>query len=149
MSNMLFLDRDPRILLAPVTQKQITKLGVKPYQISKDMLKFADAVLVGTTDNYYGECRFEIDPEIPGYMRMQREFLGRMFGKFVPSKGDLVFSKHGELIGMMANKEYCLIFDKLTAARNIRLGATLDGSNITALLSHMYYQVMGMPFRLQ
>jgi len=149
MSQVFFLDRDPRILISPVTGDQAAKLGVKSYALSKDILKFEEAVLVGATDNYYGECRFRIDPDIPGYMLMEREILGRIFGKFSPSKGDLVFSKQGELIGMMANNKYCMIFDNLTSARRLRLGSGLDGQFLPNLLSQMYHQIMNMPFRLQ
>lgn len=149
MTQVSFLDRDPRIMISQVTAEQAQKLGCQIYSVSEEAFKFQDAVLVGATDNYYGECRFQIDPETPGYMRMEREFLGRIFGKFVPSRGDMVFAKTGELIGMMANKEYCLVFDKLTASRTIRLGQDLSGQYITALLSQMYYQLAGLPFRLQ
>jgi hypothetical protein len=149
MSSLAFLDRDPRILIAPVNDTQARELGCKIYPIAKDLFKFDQAVLVGTSESYYGECSFRIDPETPGYMRMERERFGRLFGKFVPSKGDLVFSKQGELIGVMANNDYCLVFDNLQASRVLQLGANLAQQRPADLLIQLYNEVTTKPFRLQ
>jgi hypothetical protein len=149
LTQLAFLDRDPRILIAPVTDQQVAQLKSKVYEVSKDLFQFEEAVLVGAKDNYYGECAFQIDPETPGYMRMQRERFGRLFGKFVPSRGDLVFTKTGDLVGIMANKEYCLVFDQLKAGRTLKLGSEVPKQLLAAYFSQMYFQLEDMPFRLR
>jgi len=144
-----FLDRDPRIIIAPVTAEQASQMGANVYAVSSDLFKFQEAVLVGVRDSYYGECSFMIDPETPGYMRMQRERFGKLFGKFVPSQGDLVFSKTGELIGIMANNDYCLVFDNLRASRTIELGPEVSRQMVAAYFSQMHFRVEDLPGRLK
>ena len=149
IKQLRFVDREPRVILAPLTPEQVRELRVKVYPIAKDLFKFEEAVLVGTRESYYGECSFQIDPEAPGYMRMQRERFGRIFGKFVPSKGDLVFSKQGELIGVMANDDYCLVLENLQATRSVTLGNDIAREAFASQLEQMYFQVENKPSALR
>lgn len=144
-----FLDRDPRILIVPVGEPQARALGCKIYPVAANPFKFQEAVLVGAAEGYYGECQFQIDPETPHYVKMQRERFSRLVGKFLPSRGDLVFSKTGELLGVMANKEYCLMLDDLSASRTIRTGTSIASQQPAQLLSQLYNRILNMPFRLQ
>ena len=50
-----------------------------------------DAVLVGAREGYYGESKFQIDLSTPNYVKMDRNSFKGLFGKFNPSRGDLVF----------------------------------------------------------
>src|SRR6185436_5800348 len=100
---------DPRVAFIPVTSEEAAQLGSKIYKISSDPFKFQDAVLVGAQEGYYGECKFEIDLTTPQYVKLDNNFLKGLFGKFNPSRGDLVFSRTGELLGVMANNNYCLM----------------------------------------
>ena len=81
----------------PVSADEAERLGATIYRISSSPFKFQDAVLVGAGEGYYGECRFEIDLSTPEYVKLDRSVLRGLFGKFNPSRGDLVFSKTGEL----------------------------------------------------
>ena len=45
-----------------------------------------------------------------------------LFGKFNPSRGDLVFSKTGELLGVMANSTYCVMLQNFDSMATIRFG---------------------------
>jgi len=92
----------------PVTQAEAGQLGGKVYRISSDPYKFQDAVLIGADEGYYGECDFQIDLSTPSYLKLDRNLLKGLFGKFNPSRGDLVFSRTGELLGIMVNNIYCL-----------------------------------------
>jgi hypothetical protein len=50
----------------------------------------------------------------PEYVKLDRSFLKGLIGKFNPSRGDLVFSKTGEVLGVMANSSYCLMLRKFS-----------------------------------
>src|SRR5260370_23436787 len=95
--SMVFCLRDPRVVLLPLSQAEVRQLGCKVYHVSSEPFKFQDAVLVGAREGYYGECKFELDLTTPGYVKLDRSVLRGLFGKFNPSRGDLVFSKMGEL----------------------------------------------------
>lgn len=141
--------QDPRIVFMPVTAADVEKLGAKVYRISTDPFKFQDAVLVGAREGYYGECRFEIDLTTPNYVRLDRSVLPGLFGKFNPSRGDLVFSKQGELLGMMANSSYCLMLPKFDAIATFRLGESLRAERTGWTLAALYATVQQFPTRLQ
>ena len=107
--SLSFHSQDPRVVWMPVSEADVRRLGGKVYRLSSDPFKFQDAVLVGAREGYYGECKFEIDLTTPEYLKLDRSLLKGLFGKFNPSRGDLVFSKTGELLGIMANSTYCLM----------------------------------------
>src|SRR5947208_1502254 len=141
--------RDPRIVLLPVGTAGARELGSEVQQISADPFKFQDAVLVGAREGYYGECRFEIDLTTPEYVKLDRSLLKGLFGKFNPSRGDLVFSKTGELLGIMANSTYCLMIRNLNPGATFQFGPNAKDQHTGATLSLLYLRVTEMPFQLQ
>jgi hypothetical protein len=146
---MSFDAADPRIVLVPVSAADIRQLGCKVYKISTDPYKFEDAVLIGGRNGYYGECRFQIDLSTPQYVKLDRNFIKGLFGKFNPSSGDLVFSKNGELLGMMVNDTYCLKVHQLDAAATFQFGEDVRDQHTGQTLARLYSVVQDMPFKLQ
>jgi hypothetical protein len=141
--------QDPRVVFMPVSGAEAQKLGGKVYRISTDPFKFQDAVLVGAREGYYGECRFEIDLSTPNYVKLDRSVLRGMFGKFNPSRGDLVFSKQGELLGVMANSTYCLMLPKFDAIATFPFGQNLRAERTGGTLSALHSTVLQFPAKLQ
>jgi len=141
--------QDPRVVFIPVSQPEAQKLGGKVYRISTDPFKFQDAVLVGAREGYYGECRFEIDLSTPNYVKLDRSVLRGMFGKFNPSRGDIVFSKQGELLGVMANSTYCLMLPKFDAIATFQFGQDLRAQRTGGTLAALYSTVLQFPSKLQ
>jgi len=139
--------QDPRIVLIPIGNAEAKQLGGKIYTVSTDPFKFQDAVLVG--EGYYGECRFEIDASTPGYLKLDNNFLKGIFGKFNPSRGDLVFSRTGELLGVMANPNYCMRTQKFESAATFRFGPDVRAQRTGVILSLLYSTVAELPFKLQ
>lgn len=144
-----FHQSDPRVILMPVTQEQAREFGCKVYHISTDPYKFQDAVLVGAREGYYGECKFQIDLSTPDYLKMDHNSLKGLFGKFNPSSGDLVFSKNGQLLGIMANNSHCLLIRDFKSVVTFRFGQDLREQHTGATLSRFYAHLLSMPFRLQ
>lgn len=141
--------QDPRIVFMPLSAAEAKKLGAKTYRISNTPFKFQDAVLIGTGEGYYGECKFEIDPSTPAYVKLDRSMLRGLFGKFNPSRGDLVLSKTGELLGIMANSTYCLLIHNFDATATFNFGPDVRKQNTGSTLSTLYAVVQQMPSKLQ
>lgn len=144
-----FLLQDPRVVFMPVSASEAQRLRAKIYRLSDTPFKFQDVVLVGVGENYYGECRFEIDPSAPAYVKLDRNLLKGLFGKFNPSRGDLVLSKTGELLGVMANNTYCLLLKNFDATATFDFGPDVRAQNTGDTLSALYSVVQQMPSKLQ
>ena len=147
--SMGFHLQDPRIVLLPISPSEVQRLGCKVYRTSPNPFKFQDAVLVGAREGYYGECKFEKDLSTPDYLKLDHNFLKGIFGKFNPSRGDLVFSRTGELLGVMANSTYCLVLRNFDSSATLRCGNDVRDQHTGVTLSMLYSRVVQMPFKLQ
>jgi hypothetical protein len=147
--SVAFSLHDPRVVLIPLSEAEAKSLGGRTYPISASPYKFQDAVLVGAREGYYGECRFQIDLGTPDYLKLDRSFLKGLFGKFNPSRGDLVFARTGELIGVMANSSYCLMLHDFNAAAAFPFNQNLATQHTGDMLARLYSMVMALPPRLQ
>jgi len=141
--------QDPRVVFMPVTAAEAQQLGGSVYALSSDPFKFQDAVLVGTREDYYGECSFQIDTSTPGYVKLDRSVVRGLFGKFNPSRGDLVLSRRGELLGVMVNSTYCLMLHNFNTAMTVPFGPDVRAQQVGDKLAMLYSTVQQMPFKLQ
>lgn len=146
---MSFYLRDPRIILIPVTREEVKHLGVQAYRSASDPYKFQDAVLVGASEGYYGECRFQIDLSTPDYVRLDNSFMRGLFGKFNPTRGDLVLSRNGELLGIMANSTYCVMLRDFNIAATLTFAPDARTQNTGRTLSQLYSVITQLPPKLQ
>jgi len=145
-----FLAQDPRVVVIPIGEAAAKQYGVKIYKAAADPFKFQDAVIVGANDSYYGECKFQIDATTPGqYVKVDRNLLKGLFGKFNPSRGDLVFTKTGDLLGIMVNGEYCAVLNKVTPTRTINLGNEVASQQTGQMLAQLFDRVYQMPEKLR
>jgi hypothetical protein len=72
-----------------------------------------------------------------------------LFGKFNPSSGDLVFSRTGELLGIMANNTYCVRLRNAAAMAGFELGPQIRNQGTAETISSLYSMVAGLPYKLQ
>ena len=144
-----FHQYDPRVVLLSVNPADARRLGNTVYRISSDPYKFQNAVLIGADAGYYGECNFQIDVNTPNYVKLDRSFFRGLFGKFNPSRGDLVFSRTGELLGIMVNGTYCLMIHNFAAAATLQFGPDVRGEHTGSTLSQLYFYIFQLPLRLQ
>jgi len=136
--------------MMPVSKSDAARLGAKIYRTSSDPFKFQDAVLVSAQGDYYGDCKFQIDVRTPDYVRLDRSVLKGIFaGKFNPSRGDLVFSRTGELLGIMANNSYCMVIRKYDSRSTFQLGQSMRTQYLADALGRFYVAVTKMPSELQ
>jgi chemotaxis protein histidine kinase CheA len=141
--------QDPRVVFMPVSAAEAQKLGGKVYRLSNTPFKFQEGVLVGAGEGYYGECKFEIDLSTPAYVKLDRSVLKGWFGKFNPSRGDLVFTKAGEFLGIMANNTYCLLIHNFDATATFNFTQDVRAQNTGNTLAALYSVVQQLPPKLQ
>jgi hypothetical protein len=144
-----FYQLDPRIVFMPVTQAEARQLGGKVYRTVPDPYKFQDAVLVGAQEGYYGECKFQIDLTTPLYLKMDNNSLKGLFGKFNPSRGDLVFSRTGELLGVMANSTYCMMIQSFNTTATFQFAPDVRNQQTGETLARLYSLIAKLPYKLQ
>jgi hypothetical protein len=144
-----FYQLDPRVVFIPVTPAEARQLGSKVYRASSDPYKFQDAVVVGAQEGYYGDCKFQIDTTAPLYVKMDHNSLKGLFGKFNPSRGDLVFSRTGELLGVMANSTYCMMIQNFNATATFQFAPDVRKQETGATLARLYTLITRLPSKLQ
>ena len=144
-----FLAIDPRIVALPIDAAQAAALGAKVYPLATDAFKFADAVLINGGGKGYGEVGFKLDDSPPGFVRVDNRIFKRLFGDFAPSRGDLVFSKTGELLGIMVNSDYCAVLKDFTPTKTLRPGDDILAQQTGPLLDFLNARVVALPLKLQ
>ena len=149
IKSLSFYQLDPRLVFLPLTAAEARELGGMAYRTSSDPYKFQDAVLVGAQEGYYGECSFQIDLSTPLYVKMDRNSLKGLFGKFNPSRGDLVFSRTGELLGVMANNTYCMMIKNFNPTATFQFAQDVRNQQTGETLARLYSLIAGLPLKLQ
>jgi hypothetical protein len=149
IQSLSFYQLDPRIVFLPLTAEQVRALGFKVYRTSSDPYKFQDAVVVGAREDYCGECRFQLDLSTPLYLKMDHNSLKGLFGKFNPSSGDLVFSRTGELLGVMANSTYCVMIRNFDPTATLQFAPDVRNQETGATLARLFGLIARLPHKLQ
>jgi hypothetical protein len=144
-----FLSQDPRVVALPLDAAQTTALGAKVYPLAADPFKFSEAVLIDADGRGYGEVGFKLDPTEPGFVRVDNRFFKRMFGDFSPKRGDLVFAKTGELLGIMVNNDYCAVLKNFAPLQSLRTGPDIRDQATGAMFDQIIARVRAMPLKLQ
>jgi X-X-X-Leu-X-X-Gly heptad repeat protein len=143
-----FLRLDPRVVVAPIDSSLAALMGAKIYQLAKEPFKFPDAVLVRADDGRYGETPFRIDASNSSYVKLDNRIVTRLFGEIAPKRGDLVFSKTGEIIGIMVNSDYCAVLGNFTAAYTMKTGDNPE-PRTSVILSDVFTRWQRLPSKLQ
>jgi hypothetical protein len=136
-------------VVLPVDEAQVTALGGKVYPIAAEPFKFPEAVLVNGGGQGYGEVSFKLDASMPTYVRVDNRIFKRLFGDFAPSRGDLVFSKTGELLGIMVNDDFCAVIRNFTPLRTIKTGDDVKSQNTSQILDELSARYRNLPLNLQ
>jgi hypothetical protein len=148
-SQIEFLEADPRVVVIPVDPQQVAALGAKVYPLAADPFKFPEALLINNGGNGYGELGFKLDAAHRGYVKVDNRIFKRLFGDFATSRGDLVFSKSGELLGIMVNSDYCVLLGDFTPSATIQAGTDTSSQHTGAILDTLAARVQAMPLELR
>ena len=149
VDRLVFLALDPRVAVLPVTPAQVTALGVKSYPIALEPFKFTEALIIANGGTGYGEIPFKLDPTNPSYVHMDNRLMRKLFGDFSPSRGDLVLSKTGELLGIMVTTTYCALVNNFLPSQVIRTGDDLTAHPTGKPLDDLAQRLRKIPGRLQ
>jgi hypothetical protein len=144
-----FLALDPRVVVLPVSAEQAAALGVKVYQTALEPFKFSEAVLISGGGTGYGSVTFKLDAAQPGYVSVDNRLVTRLFGEFAPSRGDLVFSKTGELLGIMVSSGYCVIVNNVLPTKSLRTGDDVKAQQTGQILDELAARYRSLPFKVQ
>jgi predicted nuclease with TOPRIM domain len=144
-----FLAADPRVAVVPVDASQVSALGAKVYPLAVDPFKFPDAVLINGGGRGYGEVNFKLDAAHPGYVKVDNRLMKRIFGDFAPSRGDLVLSRSGELLGIMVNSDFCVLLKDFTPDDSIKTGADTTQQLTANKLNGLIARIHGLDLPLQ
>ncbi|MBT5927471.1 MAG: hypothetical protein HOH33_12715, partial [Verrucomicrobia bacterium] len=146
---MACISADPRILVVPVGDTQANVLGGDIYSLAENPFKFQEAVLVGAQEGYYGEAEFKLDPANPDYVKMEKQAFRKLVGKFSPSRGDLVFSKTGELLGIMVNNTHCAVLKSIETTQRFKFGTNVVSEQTGAIMANQKVIMNRLPIHLQ
>ena len=149
VSSIAYYQHDPRVALIPIDAEEATRLGTRVYSLAADPFKFPEAVLVSSNGRYYGEVEFKLDASTPRYVKMKSHILSRLFGDFSPSTGDLVFSKTGELLGIMVNSTYCAVLLELPILTRVPTGENPAGLGTRDKLAAVDDALERLPAKVQ
>jgi hypothetical protein len=144
-----FLALDPRIAATRISKEEADSLGGELFYTALEPFKFSEAILIDEKGDYYGEVEFKLTANTPGYVRMQSKVFSRIFGDFSPTKGDLVFSKTGELLGLMVDNRYCALINNLLNEESLSLGESFDRDEFKNIVSSLRYRYEQLPEELR
>lgn len=148
-SQLEFLALDPRVASISLSESESDLLGGEIFYTALDPFKFTEAVLIDEKGDYYGEVEFKLDANTPGYVRMQSKVFSRIFGDFSPTKGDLVFSKTGELLGIMVDGRYCLLVNNLVGREKLPLGRRFENDEFKKTIQSLKIRYDALPAELR
>ena len=149
MPGFSVLSVDPRVVAIPVNTAQAAALGFKIYSIASEPFKFPEPVLISGGCEDYGEVAFQLDAAQPGYVRDANRLLKRLFGTFAPSRGGLLPSNTGELLGIMVNRDYCARVKDFNPRTTFRAGDDTTAQSTGAVLDSLVARVQALPLGLQ
>ena len=129
--------------------EQVKAIGAKVYQTALEPFKFPEAVLINGGGKGYGEVGFKLDASQRGYVQVDNRLFKRLFGDFAPSRGDLVLSKTGELLGIMVNSDYCALVNNFLPSKTITTGDNVKAQQTSQILNDVIARFQGLPFKLQ
>ena len=80
---------------------------------------------------------FKFEPQSDRYLAIQTRPFSALLGEFTPAKGDLVFTKGGELMGFMVDSKRCYLLQDDTPYAVLPLGKNYDADSSKRVLQLM------------
>lgn len=151
LHHVRFLKSDPRIVIAPVgppDSPQVKALDVQPYKLAAKPFKFPKAFIMKRDGRSFGEVIFRRDSRNLEYVKFDKSLIRAIMGDFSPAQGDLVFSQTGELLGIMANSQYCHVITGVSPAGAVVFGQHQSNSLATTL-AKMHALIAAKPSELR
>ena len=132
-----FLRADPRVVAIAVPRRFVEDTDIEVMQLADDPLRFPEAVLINDERGYFGESRFRLRADSQRYVDMDTRLVSRLFGEFSPRRGDIVFSKSGQILGFMVTNDISVIVDEIRPWASLRVGNDFSQSEFRNLHSRL------------
>lgn len=145
LKTLSFLSIDTRVLVIPLESAWTSLLESEPFYIATDPLKFEYAVLIDSENGTSGEAKFKVEINTPDHFRIDSRFLNRLMGEFSPKESDIMFSKTGDFLGVLVNKEYAVHIDNFVPAETVTLGQTDTIQQLQTGYTRMVNQIRRLP----
>lgn len=149
LPELRFLALDPRVVVVPVSAETAGRLGAKVYALAAEPFKFPDVVLVRADDGRYGETTVRLDAADRRFVRVDNRITTRLFGEIAPRRGDLVFAKTGELVGIMVNNDYCAVLGDFAAAQTLPAGENVEQQDTSVVFRDLIARLLRQPDKLR
>ena len=142
---------DPRVGLIPVPLSLEQNLTEAPFMLAADPAQSPQAVLINGDTNEYGESDFSIQPEHPGYFKLQSTRFERLMGEYKPLRGDLLLTPTGDFFGLMLNHRYAMgaIHALAGYSPSITLGSAFDPARSTEVMRSLKTRLRQIDFPLR
>ncbi|MDR4509330.1 MAG: hypothetical protein MRJ65_14080 [Candidatus Brocadiaceae bacterium] len=124
LSSLCALEADPRILFLKLTNPLPVPNVL--FEIETEISRFDEALLVRGNEGKYGSFKLQLIHGRPNYFQVPSSLKTRLFGSFSPRPGDLVFSRNGKLLGIMASTREALRLSSLACVETFRTGKPQD-----------------------
>lgn len=132
---LYFVAADPRLVVVALPTKLAMSNGIAPFELADEPLRFPEAVLIDSGNGGYGDIPFKLDSRDKRYLEMQTDLFNRLFGDFSPGRGDGVFSKTGDWIGLMVTGDTAVMVDRFAVDASIDVGEKYDPTQTRSTLS--------------
>ena len=123
-----FLSADPRILAVEVPSRYLKESKLEAFEMADEPFRFPRAILVSNDLGAYGETEFRLRPGGRQSITVNRSLMSQLRGEFQPSRGDYVFARTGQLLGLMVAGDRGVLLSEtgIRPAANLSLGTDFD-----------------------
>ena len=96
----------------------------------------------------FGQTDFVRDERDSRYIKVRHTNFAFVTGKFDPGKGDIVFSKKGELLGIMVNNDYAYhvknLGSRIHGGSRTTLGSVFNPTKTNSLMTSLNKTLFGL-----
>lgn len=124
----------PDILLVAMNRQSLKNLGLQPFSLSSDPLRFEQLVVVRPEGDRYGETTFRLTSIESAEIQLNNRITNRLFGEFSPAAGDFVFDRTGGFLGVVTRPDRGFLVRNIAVRDLLTVGDQFDARNTLRLL---------------
>ncbi|MEC8209473.1 MAG: hypothetical protein VX051_03360 [Verrucomicrobiota bacterium] len=144
-----FLSADPRIIFIPLQKTVLNASGLEAFPLAKKPGRWDEAIIVKNNESNFGRSGFRRITETERFIKIDRPALGQLFADFASSRGDLVFTKNSQFIGILTDTEHAVVIDEFLAAAFTQLGMKFNQQKNADTMERLRDRVEQLPKRVQ
>ncbi len=140
LDQISFHRNDPAIVLGRVSiPDEYAGEVPEPFGFPDNPLQFDEAVVIQPTEQNYGTSKFSIIANLDNLIHLQDGgVLSTLLGKFNARRGNLLFSRSGDFLGIMRSGSESVLLKEFTASGPMLLGGRFDQETARRLLERIF-----------